>query len=111
MWKLNKGGLKKVDEIEYRLSSSLKPLSPRPDYITNLHGRLTDTSRLHVTFDRNSPFRYLLFGIVSVVSFLLIFVTTIRIFLSILGILGLVRYVKRQKTREELMPSQSNPVL
>ena len=111
MRKSNQSGLKKVDEIEYDLSSSLKPISPRADYITNLHGRLTDTSRLQVTFDRNTPYRYLFFGVVSTVSFLLILVTTIRIFLSILGILGLVRYVKHQKTREELISSQSNPVL
>ena len=111
MLKSNKSGLKKVDEIEYRLSSSLKPITPRTGYIENLHDRLTDTTRLQVTFDRNTPFRYLLLGIVSAVSFLLILVTTIRIVLSIIGILGLVRYVKRHKTREGLMPSQSNPAL
>jgi len=94
MRKSNKGSQKKVDAIEQRLSSSLKPIAPRDDYIANLHGRLTDTSQLQVTFDRNAPFRYLFFGIMSVIGVLLIIVTTIRVFLSIIGILGLVRYVK-----------------
>jgi hypothetical protein len=111
MQKINRGDLQEVDKIEYQLRSSLKPISPHPNYINSLHTRLTDSSRLQVTFDRNKPFRYLIFGVVGLVSFLLIMVTTLRMLLSILGILGLVRYTKRQKRGEKLMSSHSKPAI
>ena len=107
----NTGDLTEVNEIEYHLRSSLKPISPRPDYIKNLHNRLTDASQLQVTFDRNKPIQYLIIGVVGVVSFLLITVTTLRMLLSILGILGLVRYEKRQGSRDNLASSQSTPTV
>ena len=103
MRKLNSGDLSGVGEIEHHLRSSLKPIAPRQDYINTLHNRLTDTTRLQVTIDRNRPFRYFVVGVVGLVSMLLIIVTTLRMLLSILGILGLVRYTKRQKTQERLL--------
>jgi hypothetical protein len=108
MGKMNNGDLSEVGEIEYHLRSSLRPISPREDYINHLHHRLTDPTRPQVTNDRNKPFRYLIVGVVGMVSLLLIIVTSLRMLLSILGILGLVRKVKRQKTQEKLV--LNNPV-
>lgn len=108
MRKLNNDDLKEVGEIEHHLRSSLRPISPRQDYINNLHHRLTDTTRLQVTFDRNKPFHYLVVGVVGVISFLLIVVTTLRMLLSILGILGLMRNAKRHRGRQKLVSQQSN---
>ena len=96
-----------VDEIEHQLRTSLKPVSPSPDYIEQLHQRLTDASQLQVTFDRNKPIFYIIFGIVGFISFLLITVTTLRLLLSILGILGLVRYAKRRSIPEDLGSTKS----
>jgi len=86
-----------IDRIEEQLRSSYKPIHPRTDYINTLHLRLTDPTKLQVTINRNGPVHLILFGIVALISFSLIGITTIRLFLSLLGILGLVRYTKLQK--------------
>lgn len=108
MGKMNSGDLREVGEIEHHLRSSLRPITPREDYINHLHHRLTDTTRLQVTNDRNQPLRYFVVGVVGIVSLLLIIVTTLRMLLSILGILGLMRHVKRQKTQDKLV--SHNPI-
>jgi hypothetical protein len=86
-----------IDKIEQQLRSSYKPIHPRTDYINTLHLRLTDPTQLQVTINRNGPVHLILLGIVGVISISLIGITTIRLFLSLLGILGLFRYTKLQK--------------
>ena len=92
-----KNNQREIDRIEQQLRSSFKPIHPRTDYINTLHLRLTDPTQLKVTINRNGPLHLILVGIVGVISLALIGITTIRLFLSLLGILGLYRNTKIQK--------------
>ena len=111
MRKLNRHNQPKVDEIEKQLLSSLTPVSPRPDYIQNLHLRLTDSSQLEVTYSRDKPLLYFLFGFAGVAGAVLIIFSIVRLFLSLLGIFGLLRYARRHKKHEILSSTHLTPAM
>lgn len=111
MRNLNKHNKPKVDEIEKQLHSSLKPISPRLDYIQNLHLRLTDRSQLEVTYYMDEPLLYFLFGFAGVAGTVLIIISIIRLFLSLLSIFGLLRYSRRHKNQETLATTHSSPAM
>ncbi len=84
-------------DIETILQSSLKPISPRPEFIQNLHKGL-----MEYTFPELEPSGYdlkkpLVFFLVGLVGMFFVFTLWVRIALVILSTIGMVQSSKRRR--------------
>jgi hypothetical protein len=84
-------------DVESILQSSLQPVSPRPEFIQNLHKDLMEYSfpQLESTdYDFKRP---LVFALVGLVSLLFVFSLWIRLILVVLTALGMIQSSKHKK--------------
>lgn len=84
-------------DIETILQSSLKPVSPRPEFIQSLHKGLMDYTFPQAEsseYDLKKTVIFALFGLVSVVF---VFSLWIRLILVILSTLGMIQTSKARK--------------
>jgi hypothetical protein len=84
-------------DIETILQSSLKPVSPRPEFIQTLHKGL-----MEYTFPQPESSEYdlnktIIFALVGFVSIIFVFSLWIRLILVILSTLGMIQSTKRNK--------------
>ncbi len=84
-------------DIESILQSSLKPVSPRPEFIQNLHKGL-----MEYTFPQleSSEFRFkkgYIFALVGFVSMVFVVSLWIRLIVVIISTLGMIQSSKRKK--------------
>jgi hypothetical protein len=86
-----------IMDIETILQSSLKPVSPRPEFIQTLHKGLMD-----YTFSLPESSEYdlkktIIFALVGFASLVFVFSLWIRLILVILSALGMIQSSKRGK--------------
>lgn len=84
-------------DIETILQSSLKPVSPRPEFIQNLHRGL-----MEYTFPQSesSDFdlkKMVIFGLIGFVSMIFVFSLWIRMIVVVISALGMIQSSKRRK--------------
>jgi hypothetical protein len=82
------------DELEYYLRSVLRPVEPKPDFVSELGARLVGA-----TFKEDQwPVRlqYALLAVAGLISSVIIVVTGIRATLTLLGAMGFMRHIKNQ---------------
>ncbi len=84
-------------DIETILQSSLKPVSPRPEFIQTLHKGL-----MEYTFPQSESSGYdlkktIIFALVGFASLVFVFSMWIRLILVILSALGMLQSSKRKK--------------
>jgi hypothetical protein len=88
-------------DIETILQSSLKPVSPRPEFIQTLHKGLMDYSfPLPESSDYDLK-KTIIFAVVGFASLVFVFSLWIRLILVILSALGMIQSSKRGKGSSE----------
>jgi hypothetical protein len=85
-----------LPDIETALQSSLKPISPRPEFIKNLQRGL-----MEFTLPESEPpgleaKMVPIFALVGLVSLVFVFSLWIRLIMVVLSMLGMLRVTKRQ---------------
>ena len=86
-----------LPDIESILQSSLKPVSPRPEFIQNLHRGLMEYSFPDSGASDQELKKAALFALVGLVSLAFIFTLWIRLILIIISTLGMLQTTRRKK--------------
>ena len=87
-------------DVESILQSSLKPVSPRPEFIQSLHQGLMEYTfpQLETSeFDIKKP---LLLGLMGLISMVFVVSLWVRLLLVIFTALGMIQSSKRKKRPE-----------
>jgi len=90
-------------DIESVLQTSLQPVSPRPEFIQNLHRELMDYSFPQMELPGYDIKKPLLFALVGFISLLFVFSLWIRLILVILSTLGMIQSSSRKKKIEDTL--------
>jgi hypothetical protein len=90
-------------DIESILQSSLKPVSPRPEFIHSLHKGL-----MEYTFPQSESSEYdikktVIFALLGFASIVFVFSLWIRLILVILSTMGMIQSSKRKKESSEML--------
>jgi hypothetical protein len=90
-------------DIETILQSSLKPVSPRPEFIQSLHKGLMD-----YTFPQQESSEYdlkktVIFALLGFASIVFVFSLWIRLILVILSTMGMIQSSKREKDANKIL--------
>jgi hypothetical protein len=85
-------------DIETILQSSLKPVSPRPEFIQNLQRGLMDYTFPQIESSDIELKKIILFGIVGLTSLVFILSLWVRIIVVIISTLGMIQSSKQKKT-------------
>lgn len=94
----------KLYEIESLLGTYLQPVSPRPEFVSQLKKRLLDTTRPRVQIPGKKYMDYWLIALASVIGSALFLVTGVRAILTVMSALGIIHFFKNQ-TKENNMPT------
>jgi hypothetical protein len=86
-----------LPDIETVLQSSLKPISPRPEFIQSLHRGLMEYSFPDVEQSSLALNKPVIFAILGLVSIIFIFSLWIRLIVVIITTLGMLQVSKRKK--------------
>jgi hypothetical protein len=86
-----------LPDIETVLQSSLKPISPRPEFIQSLHRGLMEYSFPDVEQSSLALNKSVIFAILGLVSIIFIFSLWIRLIVVIITTLGMLQVSKRKK--------------
>jgi len=84
-------------DIETILQSSLKPVSPRPEFIQNLQRGLMDYTFPQIESSEPKLMKMILFGIIGLTSLVFILSLWVRIFVVIISTLGMIQSSKQNK--------------
>jgi hypothetical protein len=95
-----------LPDIEMILQSSLKPVSPRPEFIQSLHHGL-----MEYTFPSQEPSamdiqKTAVFAMVGLVSLVFVFSLWIRLIMVIISALGMLQASKRKNDRQLSTPQK-----
>jgi hypothetical protein len=71
-----------IDKLEQMMSSSLRPVDPRPEFVNQLHRRLTDPLTPSIRYPRDMSLRFILLLIASLLSGIIFFVTMTQVIIS-----------------------------
>jgi hypothetical protein len=90
-------------DIETILQSSLKPVSPRPEFIQSLHKGL-----MEYTFPQEESSEYdlkktVIFALLGFASIVFVFSLWIRLILVILSTMGMIQSSKREKDANKIL--------
>jgi hypothetical protein len=84
-------------DIESILQSSLKPVSPRPEFIQSLHKGLMEYSFPQLETSEYDLKKPLLLGLVGLISMVFVISLWVRLLLVIFTALGMIQSSKRKK--------------
>ncbi len=84
-------------DVESILQTGLQPVSPRPEFIQNLHRDLVDYSFPELESPDYEIHKSLAFVVVGLVSLLFVFSLWVRLALIILSTLGIIQSSRRKK--------------
>ena len=90
-----------IMDIETILQSSLKPVSPRPEFIQTLHKGLMEYSFPLPESSEYDIKKTIVFALVGFASLVFVFSLWIRLILVILSALGMIESSKRGKGSSE----------
>lgn len=82
--------------IETRLQRSLRPVSPRPDFITDLRKQLVNQLQVLPTISRFGRSSVLWLGLLLVLLIFSVFLLSLRAAILLLSIFSLFRQFQRQ---------------
>jgi hypothetical protein len=85
-------------DIETILQSSLKPVSPRPEFIQNLQRGLMDYTFPQIESSDMDLKKVIIFGIIGLTSLVFILSLWVRIIVVIISTLGMIQSSKQNKT-------------
>jgi len=79
-----------IDEFERYISTIFTPVSPRVEFVQELHGKILSSKE---TGDRNI-FRYSALGAAGAVSGLILVATSIQAIITLLGTIKIIRQLR-----------------
>jgi len=85
-------------DIETILQSSLKPVSPRPEFIQNLQKGLMDYTFPQIESSDIKLKKVIIFGLIGLTSLAFILSLWVRIIVVIISTLGMIQSSKQNKT-------------
>jgi hypothetical protein len=85
-------------DIETILQSSLKPVSPRPEFIQNLQKGLMDYTFPQIESSDMDLKKVIIFGIIGLTSLVFILSLWVRIIVVIISTLGMIQSSKQNET-------------
>ena len=85
---VNKDGL---EDLEHLMQTSFPAVNPRPEFVHQLHQRLTDPLLPTVRFPRKVTSQFLLFIAIGVISGVIFFLTAGRLFKSLIDTIRGIR--------------------
>jgi hypothetical protein len=88
---MEKGLVSDINEIEKIMVSSLQPVNPRPEFVKNLHQRLTDPTSPTVRFTRKISTNFVLLILATILSGVIFFLTASRVIISLIKEFNLTR--------------------
>jgi len=71
--------VKEIENLERFMQSSFKPVSPRPEFVQQLHHRLTDPMLPTVRFSQPLRIQYGLLAIASILSGVIFIITASQV--------------------------------
>jgi hypothetical protein len=88
-------------DIESILQSSLKPVSPRPEFIRSLQKGLMEYTFAETDANEYDLDRLIIFTVIGLTSFLLVFSLWVRIIVVIISALGMIQSSKRSNVADQ----------
>lgn len=98
-----------LPDVESLLMGSLKPISPRPEFITQLKDRLLTQAKSRTDVGRLNPIAYLLLMVATTVNLLIFIAISLWTTISAISLFRLMRYLKRYFQQKRLL-SQGKPL-
>lgn len=89
---MDKASSTEFDELENVMHSSLRRVSPRPEFVEGLHRRLTDPMRPKVRFTRQYSSQFILLVLATMLSGIVFIITGSRVIMSLIRELRLTGY-------------------
>jgi hypothetical protein len=89
-------------DVETILQSSLKPISPRPEFIQNLHRGLMDYTFTSSESPDLDIKKMILFAVIGVVSMIFVFSLWIRLIVVIISSIGMLQTSERKKVMDRV---------
>jgi hypothetical protein len=71
-----------ITKLEQMMSSSLRPVDPRPEFVNQLHKRLTDPLTPSIRYPKDMSLRFILLLIASLLSGVVFFITMTQVIIS-----------------------------
>jgi hypothetical protein len=85
-----------ITKIEQLMSSSMKPVNPRPEFVNQLHQRLTDPLTPSIRYPREYSLRFILLLIASLLSGIVFIITITQVIISLIKEIRIARPVRGQ---------------
>lgn len=73
-----------LSKVEQVMSTSLQPVNPRPEFVNQLHRRLTDPLTPSIRYPREISLRFVLLLIASLLSGIVFIITLTQVILSLI---------------------------
>lgn len=84
-----------IGEVEALISTSLTPVSPRPEFVEHLYRRLTDPANPRVRFPKYYSLQFVLLSIASLLSGIIFILATTQLIISIVREMKMARLTQR----------------
>lgn len=84
-----------LGEVEKLISSSLTPVSPRPEFVEKLYQRLTDPANPRVRFSKHYSLQFILLCIASLLSGIIFLLTTAQVIMALIREIRSARSIER----------------
>lgn len=92
-----------LPDVENLLSGSLKPISPRPEFITQLKDRLLTQAKSRANMGGMNPIHYILLIIATMANLLIFTAISLWTTISAISLFRLMRYLKRYLQQKRLL--------
>jgi hypothetical protein len=94
----NNKGKQNLERVESVLESGLQPVSPRPEFIQNLHKGLMNYNMIEIDDTSQDIRRPLVFALIGIIGLFFLFSLWIRFMLVILSALGMIQSSRNRKS-------------
>jgi len=98
----NKVSKKGILELEALLDHYLRPVNPRPEFVSQLQQRLFDSTRPVVRINGEKYLDYGFIVVASLIGSALVIMTGVRALLTVMSALGILHFVKSRSNDEQI---------
>ena len=98
----NKVDKKGILEIEALLDHYLRPVDPRPEFVSQLQQRLFDSARPVVRINGKKYLEYGFIAVASLIGSALVIMTGVRAVLTVMSALGILHFVKSRSDDKQM---------
>ncbi|MBE0409239.1 MAG: hypothetical protein IBX69_05840 [Anaerolineales bacterium] len=96
-----------IDDLEQLLEKTLLPLKPKAEFVSSLRQQLESKLSEISTTSRYNYRQTILLTIAGVAGSCVMIITSVKVVLSLIGVLGLISSFKRKAEKKPFTPSQN----